>query len=101
MAIKRADKPIDDSCLMESFLGTGKTKLFAGFVMFYLQCGLYILMTGLTDVLADIIVKQLSEIINDSLVFNLNLLHQINKLQNKEHAINRSPSSPSSDGEET
>lgn len=51
-----------------------KTKVFVIFAIFYFQYRLYVLMTGATNVSINAIAEQLSEIINDSPAFNLNLL---------------------------
>ena len=67
------DKFTGGSCLIRGYPGTCKPKLFAALALFYLQCGLHIKMTVLTDASADAIAERLSELINDSPILNLKL----------------------------
>lgn len=70
LAIKRANKFIGDCYLIEGPSGIEKIKLFTIFALLYLQYGLYILISGSTDVLGDAIIELLSEFINSSPTIN-------------------------------
>lgn len=58
-------------------------------------------MTGPTDMLVDTMTKQLSELINSSLILNLKIPLQVYQLQNKEHCFYRSESAPAPSSKET
>ena len=90
MAIKRASKFIGNGCLIEDSSGTGKTKLFAAFAIIYLQSRLHILMTGPIDESSNVIIEQLSELINDSPTLNLKLTLWVYQPQNKKLVVNQS-----------
>ena len=81
--MERANKFMGGCCLIDDPSGTSKTKLFAAFAIFYLQRGLQVLMTGLTDASADVMAEQLSKLINDSPVLNLKLFLWVYRLKIK------------------
>lgn len=83
MAIKREDKVTYHCCLTEKPSDISKTKQFVALALFELKCRQYILITGLTDVLTDAIIEQLSKLINSSLTINLKLSFRVYWLKKK------------------
>lgn len=68
---------MDGNCLIQNPPSIGKTKLFFAFAIFYLQCKLHVLIIRLTDILAEAMAEQLSELFNDSPAFNFKLIFLI------------------------
>ena len=72
--MKKVDKLIASCCIIEGSPSISKTKVFITFGIFYLECRFYILKTRSTNAWTDLIVEQLSELTNNFLALNLNLL---------------------------